>query len=79
MKGSTGDEAMVKRVLSGCLQDLPPAPSKVVRIFTSSTFTDTTVERNALMETVYPRIKDFCREKHGLDFQVSLWSDDVAD
>lgn len=28
------------------------------------------MERNALMEGVYPRIKDYCREKHGLEFQV---------
>ena len=35
------------------------------------TFADTTLERNALMRNVYPRLKDFCREKHGLEFQVS--------
>lgn len=84
------DEAKLDRVFSGRLDQLPPAPSKVVRIFTSSTFTgspfplhpqprarqmgrptpDTTTERNALMEEVYPKIKEYCREKHGLDFQV---------
>lgn len=78
------------RVFAGYLDKLPSAPSKVVRIFTSSTFTgedfcnskvrkrhylhilytDTTIERNALMEEVYPKLKDFCREHHGLDFQV---------
>lgn len=41
-----------------------------MRVFTSSTFTDTTVERNALMEDVYPALKRYCRETHGLDFQV---------
>ncbi|KAK3802261.1 hypothetical protein RRG08_004547, partial [Elysia crispata] len=30
----------------------------------------TTLERNNLMEKVYPRLKDYCREKHGLEFQV---------
>jgi hypothetical protein len=29
----------------------------VVRIFTSSTFTDMLMERNTLMEYVYPKIK----------------------
>ncbi|XP_012943969.1 NACHT and WD repeat domain-containing protein 2 [Aplysia californica] len=58
------------KVLSGNMEDLPPLSSKIVRIFTSSTFTDTTLERNNLMEKVYPRIKDYCREKHGLEFQV---------
>ena len=44
--------------------------SKVVRIFTSSTFTDMLMERNTLMEYVYPKIKEYCREKHGLEYQV---------
>ena len=35
---------------------------------------DTTVERNALMADVYPRLKEYCRERHGLEFQVSLKS-----
>lgn len=33
-------------------------------------FADTTMERNTLMAKCYPRIKDYCREKHGLEFQV---------
>ncbi len=28
------------------------------------------MERNNLMAKCYPRIKDYCREKHGLEFQV---------
>lgn len=28
------------------------------------------MERNNLMSKCYPRIKDYCREKHGLEFQV---------
>ncbi|KAK2159955.1 hypothetical protein LSH36_143g06023 [Paralvinella palmiformis] len=64
--------ATLRRVMVGSLEDLPPLGSKIVRIFTSSTFTDTTTERNSLMETVYPRLKEFCREKHGLEFQVFL-------
>lgn len=31
---------------------------------------DTTMERNTLMAQCYPKIKDYCREKHGLEFQV---------
>lgn len=46
-----------------------PSTAKVVRIFTSSTFTDTKHERNTLMEKAYPRIKAFCQEL-GYDFQV---------
>ena len=29
------------------------------------------MERNTLMEWVYPKIKEYCREKHGLEFQVN--------
>ncbi|OXA41694.1 NACHT and WD repeat domain-containing protein 2 [Folsomia candida] len=65
------DDRTIDRVFSGCLvEELPPVSSKIVRIFTSSTFTDTALERNTLMAEVYPKIKEYCREKHGLEFQV---------
>ncbi|CAH1788164.1 unnamed protein product [Owenia fusiformis] len=46
-----------------------PSNVKIVRIFTSSTFTDTSHERNNLMERVYPKLKTFCKE-NGYEFQV---------
>ncbi|XP_060587443.1 NACHT domain- and WD repeat-containing protein 1-like isoform X3 [Ruditapes philippinarum] len=46
-----------------------PSTAKVVRIFTSSTFTDTMHERNTLMENAYPKLKSFCQEL-GYEFQV---------
>uniref|UniRef100_T1J835 NACHT domain-containing protein n=1 Tax=Strigamia maritima TaxID=126957 RepID=T1J835_STRMM len=64
------DDQAVDRIFLGDLNDLPPVSSKIVRIFTSSTFTDTSMERNTLMEQVYPKLKDYCRERHGLEFQV---------
>ncbi|KAL4712468.1 hypothetical protein ACJJTC_007484 [Scirpophaga incertulas] len=64
------DDRTVDLIFAGSLKSLPPVSSKIVRIFTSSTFTDTTMERNTLMAKCYPRIKDYCREKHGLEFQV---------
>ena len=64
------DEKTVDRIFAGALTDLPPVSSKIVRIFTSSTFTDMLMERNTLMEYVYPKIKEYCREKHGLEYQV---------
>ena len=33
-------------------------------------FSDTTLERNALMEKVYPKLKSNLREYYGLEFQV---------
>ncbi|XP_044733634.1 NACHT and WD repeat domain-containing protein 2 [Chrysoperla carnea] len=64
------DDRTIDTIFAGSLESLPPVSSKIVRIFTSSTFTDTTMERNTLMAKCYPRIKDYCREKHGLEFQV---------
>ena len=67
------DEQTIDRIFAGSLKDLPPVSSKIVRIFTSSTFTDMLMERNTLMEYVYPKIKEYCREKHGLEFQVKYF------
>lgn len=32
--------------------------------------TDTEAERNALKEHIYPKLRDFCRENYGIEFQV---------
>ena len=64
------NEETIDKIFYGNLTNLPPVSSKIVRIFTSSTFTDMLMERNTLMEYVYPKIKEYCREKHGLEFQV---------
>jgi hypothetical protein len=36
------------------------------------------MERNTLMEWVYPKIKEYCKEKHGLEFQVHSRHDTAA-
>ncbi|KAK3095848.1 hypothetical protein FSP39_019955 [Pinctada imbricata] len=59
----------IKSIISGDLSMDYPSTTKVVRIFTSSTFTDTKYERNRLMEHAYPRMKEFCQMK-GYEFQV---------
>lgn len=41
---------------------------KIVKYYNK--LSDTTMERNTLMAQCYPKLKDFCREKHGLEFQV---------
>ncbi|XP_048740917.2 NACHT and WD repeat domain-containing protein 2-like [Ostrea edulis] len=57
------------KALGGDLTLHYPSTSKIVRIFTSSTFTDTKFERNAWMEKAYPRLKQYCRSR-GYEFQV---------
>ncbi|KAL9966270.1 hypothetical protein ACROYT_G024319 [Oculina patagonica] len=68
---STGSDLYqrVERVLHGFIEESCPVNSKTIRIFLSSTFTDTEHERNALMENVYPKLREFCQKK-GYEFQV---------
>ncbi|CAF1109225.1 unnamed protein product [Adineta steineri] len=42
-----------------------------VRLFVSSTFTDTTDERNGLIDRVYPRLREYCLTKYNIQFQYS--------
>ncbi|KAK6174050.1 hypothetical protein SNE40_017396 [Patella caerulea] len=58
-----------KKILKGYLDVDLPSTDKIVRIFTSSTFTDTEHERNYLMENTYPRLKEFCKNR-GYEFQI---------
>jgi len=30
------------------------------------------LERNILMEHVYPKLKDYCRDRYGIEFQVGI-------
>ena len=48
-----------------------------MRLFTSSTFTDMILERNILMEHVYPKIKQYCRDQYGIEFQVNILMEHV--
>ncbi|XP_077984718.1 NACHT domain- and WD repeat-containing protein 1-like [Glandiceps talaboti] len=62
-------EKDLKDILEGDMCKDCPSNAKIVRIFTSSTFTDTQHERNALMERVYPKLKKYCQER-GYEFQI---------
>eukprot|EP01103_Thecamoeba_quadrilineata_P016414 TRINITY_DN5482_c0_g1_i1.p1 TRINITY_DN5482_c0_g1~~TRINITY_DN5482_c0_g1_i1.p1 ORF type:complete len:1835 (+),score=369.73 TRINITY_DN5482_c0_g1_i1:132-5507(+) len=62
------DSKKVKSVLMGDFSVTATKP-KIVRIFTSSTFTDTEYERNMLMKDVYPFLRGLC-QKFGYEFQV---------
>ena len=43
--------------------------TRIFKVFVSSTFVDFVVERQALQERVWPRLRDFCRA-HNTDFQA---------
>ncbi|XP_072900105.1 NACHT and WD repeat domain-containing protein 2-like [Hemitrygon akajei] len=44
--------------------------SRCVQIFLCCNPEETKVERKALREKVYPKLREYCRYKHGLEFQV---------
>ncbi|CAH1801226.1 unnamed protein product [Owenia fusiformis] len=69
---SENDRHLVDNVLRGRLplEDLPKLPSRLVRVYLSSTFTDSIQERNVLMQYVYPKLKEYCRINHNIEFQV---------
>lgn len=66
---SGSQKSSVNTILMGSLTGDLPSTSKIVRIFTSSTFKDTEKERNMWMTDAYPKIKLFCQEL-GYEFQV---------
>ncbi len=58
------------KILNGNFTSLPKDPYKQVRIFLSSTFSDTHTERDYLIANIYPKLKAYCKTAHNLDFQV---------
>ncbi|XP_060682178.1 NACHT and WD repeat domain-containing protein 2-like isoform X1 [Hemiscyllium ocellatum] len=58
--------------------------SRCVQIFICCNPEDTEAERKALREGVYPKLREYCRHKHGLEFQavdmyIGVDPDDVHD
>ncbi|XP_040443718.1 NACHT and WD repeat domain-containing protein 2 isoform X1 [Falco naumanni] len=67
------DAALRRAAFSGNLAALPShlVPSgRSVRVFISANPEDTIAERSTLREHVYPKLREFCRENYGLEFQV---------
>ncbi|XP_075050871.1 NACHT and WD repeat domain-containing protein 2 [Mixophyes fleayi] len=67
------DSAVRRAAFSGNLSALPPhfvPTGKSVRVFISANPEDTEAERNSLREQVYPKLREFCRENYGMEFQA---------
>ncbi|KAF3697888.1 NACHT and WD repeat domain-containing protein 2 [Channa argus] len=67
------ESALRRAVISGNINALPPhhvPTGRSVRVFICANPDDTEAERNALKEHVYPKLRDFCRENYGIEFQV---------
>ncbi|XP_064629347.1 NACHT and WD repeat domain-containing protein 2-like [Lineus longissimus] len=52
------------------LDQLAPLPPKTVRVYIASNITEFQDERDAAVEHVYPALREYCREKHGIEFQA---------
>ena len=63
------DQLNEEAVCQGTFSEALKLSKKALKVFISSTFTDTKAERNYLMREIYPRIRQFCDER-GIDFSV---------
>ncbi|KAK7100985.1 hypothetical protein V1264_023839 [Littorina saxatilis] len=50
--------------------DIPVPPSQIIRVFLCSTATDSCTERTVFVERVYPKLREYCRHRYGLEFQM---------
>lgn len=64
------EDNQIDRIFIGSFECLPPIKHPLVRIYMSSTYTDMTLEKTLLVSEVYPKLKEYCRERYGLEFQV---------
>ncbi|XP_041121063.1 NACHT and WD repeat domain-containing protein 2-like [Polyodon spathula] len=67
------DSSLRRAALCGNVLAISPhhvPTGKSVRVFMCANPDDTEAERNALREHVYPKLREFCRENYGIEFQV---------
>ncbi|WAR22531.1 NWD1-like protein [Mya arenaria] len=65
--GQAKKAALGNEVVGGNMGVECPPSAKIVRIFTSSTFTDTKHERNMLMKYAYPKVKEATDDHMGTE------------
>ncbi|XP_033870299.2 NACHT and WD repeat domain-containing protein 2-like isoform X1 [Acipenser ruthenus] len=67
------DSSLRRAALCGNVLAISPhhvPTGRSVRVFICGNPEDTEAERNSLRERVYPKLREFCRENYGLEFQV---------
>ncbi|OWF48845.1 NACHT and WD repeat domain-containing protein 2-like [Mizuhopecten yessoensis] len=59
-------------ILSGMFPQgrVPNIPARVVRVFLAASGPDTIAERNVIIQRVYPELREYCRNRHGVEFQM---------
>ncbi|XP_041358187.1 NACHT and WD repeat domain-containing protein 2-like [Gigantopelta aegis] len=65
-------DSMSRKILAGqfSADDFPVVPAKVVKVYLSSAGSDTLAERNMLLSEAYPCLREFCKNRYQLEFQV---------
>ena len=66
------EDSQVDQIFAGDLRGLPPWKQPLIRIYLSSTFTDMCLEKAAIYNEVYPKLKEYSREQYGVEFQVMI-------
>ncbi|XP_015232013.1 PREDICTED: NACHT domain- and WD repeat-containing protein 1 [Cyprinodon variegatus] len=69
MAGEGRQSSGLQDILRGYCDGAQRTKSNMIRVFVSSTFTDMSGERKALLERAYPEVQSFCRSL-GLVFEV---------
>lgn len=69
------DHEEVERIMAGDFAALPELPAKRVCIYLCSSYTGMDLEKGVLMTEVIPRLRHFCRDHFGLEFQVMDWAE----
>ena len=64
------EDSKIDNIFAGAFENLERVKHPIIRIYLSSTYTDMTAEKAILMTEVYPKVKEYCRERYGAEFQV---------
>ena len=64
------DDSRIDGIFEGSFVGLKASVHPRVRVYLSSTYTDMSLEKSLLSLEVFPKVKEYCRERYGIEFQV---------
>ena len=64
------EDSKIDMIFAGNFERLERVKHPIIRVYLSSTYTDMTMEKSILVTEVYPKVKEYCRERYGAEFQV---------
>ena len=56
-------DSRLDRIFEGCFEGLTALVHPRVRVYLSSTYTDMSLEKSVLSLEVFPKVKEYCRER----------------